>query len=213
VPRRAERLGHSAVAGLFLFGASFASEAEARARCSYSGAPQNLLSVTAERGAYAEIIRSGEEIVVWEFRRRPSRCRGGASTVLNTDTIRVFLRGVLTFVDVLLEGGPFAPGATPESEGASEIEVKFRGEEPFATVVGTSGADEFHWNLGGTGPALNLNPGGAGDQDVDVAIIEAGLFGGLLIAGPQAPTGSSQPRARYFAWPTSGRREVEVTIS
>jgi hypothetical protein len=28
---------------------------------------------------------------------------------------------------VLLEGGPFAPGATPENEGTSEIEVEFRG--------------------------------------------------------------------------------------
>jgi hypothetical protein len=48
---------------------------EAQTRCSYSGAPQNLLTVTADPDAYAEIIRSGEEIVVRELRKRPSRCR------------------------------------------------------------------------------------------------------------------------------------------
>jgi Ca2+-binding RTX toxin-like protein len=180
--RRAPVLKGAAVAGLLLLGASLAPAAEARMRCSYSGPPQNLLTVTADREALGEIMRRGEEIVVRESGRRPTRCQGGVPTVLNTDTVRVFVRGVLTFVDVLLEGGPFAPGATPENDGTSEIEVEFRGDEPFVTVVGTSRADEFHWNLGGVPPALNLNPTSAGDQDVDVAVIEAGILGAVLIA-------------------------------
>jgi Ca2+-binding RTX toxin-like protein len=81
-----------------------------------------------------------------------------------------------SFADLLLQGGPFAPGATPETEGASEIEVEFVGSDifaidTFATVRGTRLADQFEW---GPGPdlhaGLNLNPGSAADQDVDVTV-------------------------------------------
>ena len=44
--------------------------------------------------------------------------------MLNTDTIRV-LSPELAFPEMLLALGPFAPGATPELEGASEIEIEF----------------------------------------------------------------------------------------
>jgi hypothetical protein len=70
-----------------------------------------------------EVTRSGERIVVREFLRRPSRCRGGIPTVLTTDTITVLAPA--NFVDVLLGGGPFAPGATSETDGASEIEIEW----------------------------------------------------------------------------------------
>jgi RTX calcium-binding nonapeptide repeat (4 copies) len=173
----------AAVAGLLMLGASFAPAASARMRCSYSGAPQNQLTVTADRGALGEITRRGQEIVVREFLARSSPCQGGIPTVLNTDTITVFPRGEEDFVDVLLGGGAFAPGATPETEGASEIEIEFEGREAFGEVGGTGGADEFHWGPGpGNHAGLNLNPRDAGDQDVDVTL-RGGFFAFLVAAG------------------------------
>lgn len=189
-------------------------------RCSCSGPPENLVTVTPDRYAVDQITRRGDEIVVGGPTARPSRCRGGVPTVLNTDAIRVSPRGVTDFVNVLLRGGPFAPGATPETEGASEVEVEFGGEEPFGTVVGTSRADEFHWNLGGTPPGLNLNPGSADDQDVDLAVTKGGILVGFYSrSGREAMTGSSRPPAGYFPAPalyfppTSTRWVSEETIS
>jgi hypothetical protein len=101
-------------------------------RCFYSGAPQHLLTVTADRRALGEVARSGRRIVVREFLERPSRCRGGVPTVRNTDTIRVLMPRVFDdSVDVLLRGGPFAPGATRERRGAAEIEIRIRGRDAF----------------------------------------------------------------------------------
>ena len=99
-------------------------------RCAYAGAPQSLLTVTADRDALGEITRpgpittTGQEIWVREFLDYPGPCRGGVPTVLNTDTIRV-LSPEFAFPEMLLALGPFAPGATPELEGASEIEIEF----------------------------------------------------------------------------------------
>lgn len=172
-----------AVAAFVLFALSSVPDASARMRCSYSGAPENLLTVTADRGALGEITRRGQEIVVRAFLERATPCGGGVPTVLNTDTIAVLPRGEDDFVDVLLGGGPFAPGATPETEGASEIEIEFRGRDAFGEVGGTTRADEFHW---GSGPAnhagLNLNPLDAGDQDVDVTV-RGGPFAFLAANG------------------------------
>lgn len=201
--RRALISGGAAVAGLLLLGVIFAPAADARVRCSFSGPPQNLLTVTMDRDALGEITRSGpitttgQEIWVREFVEYPTPCRGGVPTVLNTDTIRV-LEGGLAFPDVLLGLGPFAPGATPELEGASEIEIEFefKARFGFAEVDGTRRADEIHWGPGpGNHPGLNLNPSDAGDQDVDVTVRGVGAYlvangaGGAdtIVPAPGAP--------------------------
>jgi hypothetical protein len=106
-------------AGLLLIGTSFAPSAQADIRCSYAEPPKNLMTVRAAGPVPVVMRRGGDRIVVREFLNAPRRCSGGTPSVLNTDTIRVFLRGVPT-VDLELSGGPFAPGATPEAEGASE---------------------------------------------------------------------------------------------
>ena len=193
----------AAVAGLLLLGAIFASDAEARVRCSYSGPPQNLLTVTMDRVALGQITRTGpitttgQEIWVRQFLEYPRPCRGGVPTVLNTDTIRVLSRG-FAFPDVLLALGPFAPGATPELDGASEIEIEFeiRARGFYAEVTGTRRADELHWGPGPEHhPGLNLNPRDAGDQDVDVTVRGPGAFliangaagNDTIVPAPNAP--------------------------
>jgi Ca2+-binding RTX toxin-like protein len=159
--------------GFLSFG--FASRADARTRCSYVGAPANRLTVTTSRSGLGDIRRRGSEIVVREFLEPPATCSGGVPTVLNTDLIRIVTRAG-SYVDLLLAGGPFAPGATPEDEGTSEIEIEFHGPEALGTVVGTSRADAFQWAPGGAHAGLNLNPGAAGDQDVDVTAAGADAF-------------------------------------
>jgi Ca2+-binding RTX toxin-like protein len=162
------------------------ADADARTRCSYTGPPDNLLTVRSDRDALTVITRRGEEIVVREFLSRPQACSGGDPTVLNTDTIEVLISGNDAYADLLLGGGSFAPGATPEAEGASEIEVEFSGASAFATVVGTSRTDEFHWGPGGALAGLNLNPREAGDQDVDVTLA-GGFFASLIADGSAGP--------------------------
>ena len=178
--RRGLVLAGLASVSLVLLGVCFAPPAVARTRCSYSGAPSNTLTVRSD-GNLAEITRRGQRIVVREFLGSPRTCSGGVPTVLNTDTIEVLL-DMGGFADLLLKGGPFAPGATPESEGASEIEVEFVGPDILATVDGTTRADEFRW---GPGPdrraGLNLNPGVAADEDVDVTV--RGEFASLQADG------------------------------
>ena len=173
-------LGVLVVTGLPFLGLTVTPDAHARTRCSYAGPPENVLTVRVTGDALAVIERNREEILVGE--KRPRRCSGGVPSVLNTDVIRVRTRGLFAFADLSLGGGPFAPGATPEPEGAPEIEVEFGGVEPLSSVVGTSGPDEFHWGLEGGLAGLNLNPGTANDQDVDVTMTVGGFFGGILIA-------------------------------
>lgn len=99
-----------------------------------------------------------------------------------------------------LSGGPFAPGATPESTGASEIEfsIDLGGDDCGAgfcaednlVIIGTSGPDRI--NLGTEG--INWN----GDEDVDVVLsrpLPAGAYTGdgddLITGDGGAGTGST----------------------
>ena len=168
--RRVLVLASAAGVSLAVLGGWGAVPARASTRCSYSGPPDNSLSIKADGGAYSYIRREGDAIVVGEYEKPASQCAGGAPTVFNTDTIRLVYRGPFSDVDILLGGGPFAPGATPEAEGASEIEIELSGEL-HASVLGTSHTDEFHWGPGGPyRPGLNLNPRDSGDRDVDVTL-------------------------------------------
>lgn len=169
--------GTAVVAGLVLLGVSFAPDAQARTRCSYAGPPTNVLTVTVSGDLSSGVIkRKGLEITANEFLARPRPCSGGTPTVLNTDTISVLLSPEALSADVRLDGGPFAPGATPETEGASEIEIQFSGADSIASIVGTPRGDEFHWGPGGAHAGVNLNPRSAGDKDVDVTTRGQGTF-------------------------------------
>ena len=75
----------------------------------------------------------------------PQPCAGAIPTVSNTDTINVLFSGDEAFADVLLAGGPLAPGATAEAVGAPEIEIQVSGPDSGVTVVGTRGDDQFRW--------------------------------------------------------------------
>lgn len=163
-------------AGVLAIAMLLAPVAHAKTSCAYAGAPANLLTVTVsgDNASTAVIERRGLEITAHENLEAPEPCAGGTPTVLNTDSI--VLRTSAddpaadnVVVDVRLDGGPFAPGATGEPEGAAEIEIHIAGAE-FAEVIGTSAGEEFRWGPGGAFAGLNLNPGNDGDRDVDVTV-------------------------------------------
>jgi len=164
------------------FGLSEMSGDSTAISCSYEGAPARVLTITVG-DSVGEIRRRGTQIAVRGQGEGPARCSGDTPTVRNTDTIRIVIAEV-SFVDLDLGGGAFAPGATSEPEGASEIEIELSIDLGTAEVYGTSGDDEWHWGAGGANPALNLNPREAGDRDVDVSIIgREDAYGSLIANG------------------------------
>jgi Ca2+-binding RTX toxin-like protein len=176
-------------AGLFAIAAgallSSPSSSLAAVSCEYSGADR-LLTVSST-DSFTKLIRSGDEIVVDDGDRRID-CLGGQSTVVDTDRIQVRHDGSRADI-VDLNGGPFAPGPTPEP-GSAEIEIEFVAPT-FLDIAGTRAADRLTFGAGG----VNLN----GDDDVDVT----GRFTTLLIEG-RAGNDLIAPQSDYGG--TAGRR-------
>ena len=155
---------------LLTLGLSVPAISQARVGCAYAGAPQHTMTVTVTGTSDSVVRRRGDEIVAYQRMEAPEPCSGGVPTVHNTDTIHVvFTKSDDRAVELQLGGGPFAPGASPEPDGAPEIEINVRGDTGLsAAVVGTPGDDHFRWVAAGTRAGLNLNPGAPGDHDADV---------------------------------------------
>ena len=151
-----------------------AAVAHAAASCSFD-AVTGTVSVTAAHGEVPTVSRLGDAIALDGV-----ACE--TATVTNTDSID------LPFPDdfdsdtvvVDLSGGPFAPGATDEGDGSSEIEIDVnRGDGSFDTlrIVGSSGPDAF-----ATVPlqSVNLN---AGETVVDADVTADDFISLELIGG------------------------------
>ncbi|HEX6331003.1 MAG TPA: hypothetical protein VF129_06910 [Actinomycetota bacterium] len=143
------------IAVLLLAMVGLATPAPAVVGCTFA-AP--TATVTADAGDAVVILRSGDAIHV-----NGSTCE--SATVSNTDTIAVEATGVVASVTVDLSGGPFAPGATAESDDSSEIEINLPGDVPLVRVLGSTGADLVTAGAGG----INLNANET-TPDVDVAV-------------------------------------------
>jgi hypothetical protein len=156
--------------------------ASAALQCSYS-AHDHVLAFSGSE--FGEIVRSGSQIVPRESRfGEPPRCGGAppeGPTVLNTDQVHFTLER-FSGIDIELSGGPFAPGATDEGDGSSEIEFQAQVRSGILNVVGRSERDVITW---GTDGGLNLNPGLNGDVDSDVAI--SGHFSFMVADGAGGP--------------------------
>ena len=152
--------------------ASLPGAVRAQTSCVYAGPPTNVLTVSVSGRFETVITRRGQEITASDYGRDSDGCSGAIPTVTNTDTIRLVFSGPrLPYVEVLLENGPLAPGATLETGGASEIELEVYGSGLGVDIVGTHRNDEFRWGRRGTHTGLNVNPDDAGDKDVDVVMI------------------------------------------
>jgi hypothetical protein len=91
-------------------------------------------------------------------------CTGGIPTVANTDHIGVVQSPKAEFGSVTIDesAGPFAPGATPEGDGTSEIEfgLNLPGRLSSVGVLGTDSPETFSFGTLPSGaPGANLNAG------------------------------------------------------
>jgi hypothetical protein len=161
----------AAIVGLVIGGALlFATPpaAPATTTCSVQG-PTLIIHETGS--GFLHIGRSGDAIAVKEDISPPMVC-GGQPTVVSIDAIRVTTDASASYgaptVIVDLRNGPFAPGATDEGDGSSEIEMTIEGAG-IVRVNGTPGTDSVR--AGSTAQALgiNLNADEA-TPDSDVAV-------------------------------------------
>lgn len=148
--------------------------------CSYDSGTATV--TVAPQGGSSLLLRSLDAITV-----DASSC--GAATVMNTDTILV-QASAGDQVTIHLGGGPFAPGATDEGDGSSEIEIDVMGGGGASPIIvqGSSANDHI---VAGTesGPALrgalhdavNLNADET-PADADLTYV-AGSIGTLFVSG------------------------------
>jgi Ca2+-binding RTX toxin-like protein len=123
-------------------------------------------TVTAGDGLVATVSRDGDAIEV-------DGVPCDTATVTNTEALEVTTPAVsVETVAIDLSGGTFAPGATDEGDGSSEIEIEVQlggaaiGTHDQVHIIGTAGTDMFTAD----GFAANLNAGEATpDDDLSVS--------------------------------------------
>ena len=126
---------------------------------------------------------SGNLIFTQDGGNAPLNCVGGGTvaTTTNTDKVNVFAQASGASDGVVLDQarGAFAPGATPEADGNSEIELALNGQSGHLSVFGTPGADVMRVSGPGRSPALSfLDFGPDDDDDVTYAASDVSLVGG-----------------------------------
>jgi hypothetical protein len=169
----------AAITGAVIGGAP--ALASASSACSYNTSNHNLLIFDHSGTAPLKIFRT----TAGELRFSDGTSGTGFScfvpntpntaTLFNTERIAVFSDDADVAHDasdgfIIDEGnGPLGPGATPESDGNSEVEIQIDTQHAPAqlTVIGTNGDDEIRVGSGGQ---VNLSSAAAQgiDQDVDV---------------------------------------------
>ncbi len=178
-----------ATAVLILAVVGLASPASA-ATCTFA-APTATIDVGA--GETATISRSGSDITL-----NGAPCSPNA-TVSTTDSIVVNTSGAPTEVAIDLRGGPFAPGATDEGDGGSEIEftLNLSTGSPTLRIIGSTGDDNIVVGANG----INLDASETtSDADVTISgspslVLEGGDGADRLSVGGGAGTGGAGPPA------------------
>ena len=121
----------------------------------------------------AAIRRRRAAIVVSDDRTgSPVDCSGGTPSVTNLDSIRFHADADGAGLFVSETGGHFAPGATRERDGTSEIEILVINGTAFPGnlgIGGTPGSDSIALGSVGGRARIDLNPGrGSDDPDLFV---------------------------------------------
>jgi hypothetical protein len=160
--------------------------AEALVSCSHAGAAMTVGINRDDEGVI--VARAGDAITVTaisSFGLGPQvavPCSGASPTVTNTDQITINEAAVVEFgsASISLAGGPLAPGATPEPDGDSEIEVTMNmfGALGFGEIRGSNGPDLITFGrLASGASAANLNPLAEESPDADVEFLSAEAIG------------------------------------
>jgi hypothetical protein len=143
------------------------------------------LIVKTEGDEEATLRRRGKRLAV--LAPKPTVCKGGRATIRNTERVRFVLRGSgITEGHVSLSGGPFGPGASPETDSTPEIEFHVVVPDADSTFFldGTPGGDELRAGTSAGIPGVNLNP--AAEQSApDVDITLGGRAGHLIWFAPK----------------------------
>jgi Ca2+-binding RTX toxin-like protein len=132
--------------------------------CSFTAGTVN---VTLSGGVNATLSRSGTAITL-----NGSTC--DTATVLNTNLIAVTSPDSFGVLTLNLSAGPFAPGATDEGDGSSEIEITVSspGQASHVSVIGSALPD--HIVADDLAQTLNLNADETvRDDDVTMADLSA----------------------------------------
>jgi Ca2+-binding RTX toxin-like protein len=129
--------------------------------CSYSAATKTLSITDLSGSAKLRLVRVGDQIRIADGQAGTSFCAGGPlqiADVHNTDKIQVFRDGLNApgGLDIDMTQGAFGPGATPESDGSSEIEIAVTdtSSDPLGftnvlRVIGSAGNDTIVANANG----------------------------------------------------------------
>jgi hypothetical protein len=186
--------------------------ANAATTCTYDASRREATIFDDSKGAL-RIVRSGQFIAFGDGSSSSlGSCAGPTAfaSVTNTDTI--FVKGTSTravddgFV-IDQSNGVLGPGATPESDGNSEIEVKIQQQGPGAsvpahlTVVGTAGADTIavdsnSYALGADSDLVDGNIFGLDNRAAATQIDVIGAAGNDFITGRGGFPGSFPPPAK-----------------
>jgi hypothetical protein len=168
-----------------------APAAHADMTCTHSGPPANVVTFTSgPRERTLSLRRAGDEIKLYSEHvygvGRPKKgkprirrvyespvCAPIVPTVDNTDRIEVILNTEGDAdLDVSMASGPLAPGATPELDGTSEIEIGivFDEDGQVANFVGDGGVNHFRFGVGHGLKGVNLNAQLEALPDVDATM-------------------------------------------
>jgi len=142
--------------------------AQAVATCAWAGGVVSV-SVTGTNATARILVGTGGDdgkILFATGVDTPTPC--GAATVVNTDAVSVGGGPERQILRLSIAAGAFAPGATAELTGASEIEFDVDLGEGVDQVVVAGGSDADHFVAGADG--VNLNAGEDPD-DVDVTVV------------------------------------------
>ena len=123
--------------------------------CIYNPAPiRNVVVIDTSGNAKSlRLVRSDDKIAVVEGNGVPQICTGGGgdATVRNTDKVRISGPATFGADSIILDQsrGAFAPGATLENDGASEIEIELTST---SSSVGPGSADAVRHPAGRRDP-------------------------------------------------------------
>jgi len=162
--------------------------------CNYSTATKTLNINDLSGSVALRLVRVGDQIRIADGKAGTNFCPipGGSfavATVSNTDKIQIFRDGLNApgGLELDMTQGQFGPGATPESDGSSEIEIAVTDTSNNALdatnqlrVLGSAGSDTIVANMNGA-----VNFGNDFDlPDVTYAGSQVAPFGVQVHGGP-----------------------------
>ena len=169
-----------------VLGAPSADSASRRATCSFSAA-EHTLTV---RGRETILIkRQRASLVVirpYEDGRPAIACSGARATTRNTDTVEVRLARGINHLLLGFGKGRFAPGATREGDGSSEIEFEVtvlnegRGSESWVELFSGRRSDHFRYGIKDGNVGINLNADET-SPDIDLTVLGPGPEATLVL--------------------------------